>query len=103
MKPNNPTVEEIETLGGRVTLHEKEHLVGGGCFYVSGEIPRKTSFEVRDSIREPFFLKTCIVKHVLNYKKYTHYNNNDNYDNRLVYLVTLRGWQMETGFQTKIY
>ena len=58
MTPNNPTVEELEDLGGRcsvtgrsrvsVTLHKKEHLVGGGCFYVSGEIPRKTSFEVRE-------------------------------------------------------
>mmetsp|Transcript_22117 Transcript_22117/g.25594 ORF Transcript_22117/g.25594 Transcript_22117/m.25594 type:complete len:365 (+) Transcript_22117:99-1193(+) len=45
MKPDNPTVEEIENLGGTVELHEDAHLVSNDCFYVSGYIPRQTSFE----------------------------------------------------------
>ena len=46
MIPNNPTGEEIEADGGKVHYHDKAHLVGQKCFYVSGEIPRVTSFEV---------------------------------------------------------
>ena len=45
MKPNNPTSEEFESLGASVALHDKEHIIDG-CFYVSGHIPRLTSFEV---------------------------------------------------------
>ncbi len=44
MVPDNPSVEEIKSLGGNVKLHKKEHLLNK-CFYVSGSIPRKTSFE----------------------------------------------------------
>ena len=46
MKPDNPTIEELGGEMIRTTLNTKGHLVGNGCFYVSGEIPRKTSFEV---------------------------------------------------------
>ncbi len=44
MAPDNPSIEEIKSLGGNVKLHTKEHLLHE-CFYVSGSIPRKTSFE----------------------------------------------------------
>jgi len=45
MTPPNPSVAELESLGAKVQLHKKGHVTCGGCFYVSGEIPRKTSFE----------------------------------------------------------
>lgn len=47
MVPDNPKCEELKSLGGNVELHDKEHLAGKKCFYVSGVIPRKTPFEVR--------------------------------------------------------
>jgi len=46
MKPDNPTIEELGGTMIHTTLNGKGHLVGNGCFYVSGEIPRKTSFEL---------------------------------------------------------
>jgi hypothetical protein len=50
MLPDNPTPEELASLGGVVKFFANEHLVGDDCFYVSGKIPRKTSFEVRPII-----------------------------------------------------
>lgn len=44
MLPNNPTASEFELMGATVQLHKKAHTVGD-CFYVSGLIPRKSSFE----------------------------------------------------------
>lgn len=43
--PEDPTYEEIEKLGGKVDLHAEPHTVAGGQFFVSGEIPRITSWE----------------------------------------------------------
>jgi len=44
--PNDPTFEEIEDLGGVVEKSSEGHAVAGGTVWVSGEIPRVTSFEV---------------------------------------------------------
>ncbi|KDQ63055.1 hypothetical protein JAAARDRAFT_168479 [Jaapia argillacea MUCL 33604] len=43
--PDDPTFEEIETAGGTVQLNKVGHLVARGTVYVSGEIPRVTSYE----------------------------------------------------------
>lgn len=43
--PPDPTFTEIQERGGTVELHAEEHVVAGGTVYVSGEIPRITSFE----------------------------------------------------------
>ncbi|KAF9066165.1 beta-lactamase-like protein [Rhodocollybia butyracea] len=43
--PPDPTFEEIEAAGGVVEKHDKGHFVAGDMVYVSGEIPRVTSFE----------------------------------------------------------
>ena len=48
MIPDNPKCEELKSLGGNVELHDRAHLAGKKCFYVSGTIPRNTSFEVRE-------------------------------------------------------
>ena len=44
MKPDNPTAEELAGYGADVTQGREEHVLLD-CFYVSGEIPRKTSYE----------------------------------------------------------
>mmetsp|Transcript_2229 Transcript_2229/g.3397 ORF Transcript_2229/g.3397 Transcript_2229/m.3397 type:complete len:354 (-) Transcript_2229:22-1083(-) len=44
MKPPNPISQEFEELGAKVTLHKKGHVVDD-CFYISGDIPRQTSWE----------------------------------------------------------
>lgn len=41
----DPTFEEIEGLGGVVEKHAEGHAVAGDTVWVSGEIPRLTSFE----------------------------------------------------------
>ncbi|KAH7888604.1 beta-lactamase-like protein [Phlebopus sp. FC_14] len=43
--PDDPTFELIEAAGGTVRQTHEAHTVGGGTVYVSGEIPRVTSFE----------------------------------------------------------
>ena len=43
--PDNPSKEELEQLGAAVEMHENEHTVCDGCFYVSGRIPRDTDYE----------------------------------------------------------
>ncbi|KIK67304.1 hypothetical protein GYMLUDRAFT_37388 [Collybiopsis luxurians FD-317 M1] len=43
--PSDPTFEEIQGAGGVVEKHAKGHLVAGDTVWVSGEIPRVTSFE----------------------------------------------------------
>ena len=44
MVPDNPTSAEFESMGAKVELHQKGHLVDD-CFYVSGRIPRHTDYE----------------------------------------------------------
>ena len=41
----DPKFEEIEKLGAKVELRADPHVVAGGAVYVSGEIPRLSSFE----------------------------------------------------------
>ncbi|TCD70726.1 hypothetical protein EIP91_002102 [Steccherinum ochraceum] len=41
----DPKFEEIEELGGVVSKHDEGHVVAEGTVYVSGEIPRVTSWE----------------------------------------------------------
>ncbi|KAJ7045622.1 beta-lactamase-like protein [Mycena alexandri] len=43
--PDDPTFQEIEAAGGVVETHAEGHAVAGGAVWVSGEIPRITSFE----------------------------------------------------------
>ncbi|KAJ7680433.1 hypothetical protein DFH06DRAFT_1265436 [Mycena polygramma] len=43
--PDDPSFEEIEAAGGIVEKHAEAHTVAGGGVWVSGEIPRITSFE----------------------------------------------------------
>jgi len=43
--PDDPSFEEIEAAGGVVEKHAEGHAVAGGGVWVSGEIPRITSFE----------------------------------------------------------
>ncbi|KAF7376235.1 hypothetical protein MSAN_00038700 [Mycena sanguinolenta] len=43
--PDDPSFEEIEAAGGVVEKHEESHAVAGGGVWVSGIIPRLTSFE----------------------------------------------------------
>jgi 7,8-dihydropterin-6-yl-methyl-4-(beta-D-ribofuranosyl)aminobenzene 5'-phosphate synthase len=43
--PADPTFEEIEELGGRVETYVEGHAIADGMVWVSGEIPRETSFE----------------------------------------------------------
>lgn len=43
--PPDPTFEEVESLGAVVEKHAEGHAVAGGTVWVSGEIPRVTSYE----------------------------------------------------------
>jgi len=43
--PADPAFEEVEELGGRVETNVDGHAVADGMVWVSGEIPRETSFE----------------------------------------------------------
>ena len=43
--PPEPTLASLREAGGDVTSHADEHLVGGGFFFGSGEIPRQTAYE----------------------------------------------------------
>jgi len=43
--PEDPTFEQIEAAGGKVELHSHHHTVGGMTVWISGEIPRVTSYE----------------------------------------------------------
>ncbi|KAJ7901945.1 hypothetical protein B0H14DRAFT_3080169 [Mycena olivaceomarginata] len=43
--PDDPSFEEIESAGGVIEKHAEGHAVAGGGVWVSGEIPRVTSFE----------------------------------------------------------
>lgn len=43
--PEDPTHADILAAGGVVETHSEGHLVGGNAVWVSGEIPRLTSFE----------------------------------------------------------
>ncbi len=45
MLPEEPTIDELERAGGHVALNGEAHLVGGGFFLGSGEIPRVTAYE----------------------------------------------------------
>lgn len=45
LKPENPSPEEVKSLGGEAELSGEGHTVLGGMFYVSGRIPRNTSYE----------------------------------------------------------
>jgi 7,8-dihydropterin-6-yl-methyl-4-(beta-D-ribofuranosyl)aminobenzene 5'-phosphate synthase len=44
MKPCNPIGKDFIELGARVSLHKDAHVVED-CFYISGDIPRRTTFE----------------------------------------------------------
>ena len=43
--PENPSFSEIEEMGGVVCASSAPRAVCDGCFFVSGEIPRHTSYE----------------------------------------------------------
>jgi 7,8-dihydropterin-6-yl-methyl-4-(beta-D-ribofuranosyl)aminobenzene 5'-phosphate synthase len=43
--PDDPSFQEIESAGGVIEKHAEGHAVAGGGVWVSGEIPRVTSFE----------------------------------------------------------
>lgn len=43
--PQDPTFEELSPPGCCVALHEAPHTLLDGCFYVSGAIPRVTTYE----------------------------------------------------------
>lgn len=45
MLAHDPTVEQIEQLGGIVEMHSQGHAVAGNTVWVSGEIPRVTPYE----------------------------------------------------------
>jgi 7,8-dihydropterin-6-yl-methyl-4-(beta-D-ribofuranosyl)aminobenzene 5'-phosphate synthase len=45
MLPVEPTLAEIEAAGGQIAIHADAHLVAGGQFLSSGEIPRTTDYE----------------------------------------------------------
>jgi len=63
MTPTNPSSSELQQLVQdllveddekqqiHITQSKTDHVMGNGCFYVSGEIPRLTSFEVCTPIR----------------------------------------------------
>ncbi|KAL1597065.1 hypothetical protein SLS60_008647 [Paraconiothyrium brasiliense] len=42
----DPTFEELESAGGNVVKHDQPHTVLDDMFLVSGEVPRKTEYEV---------------------------------------------------------
>ncbi|QGG94455.1 MBL fold metallo-hydrolase [Actinomarinicola tropica] len=43
--PPEPTLAALESAGGRVENHAEAHLLAGGFFLGSGEIPRRTAYE----------------------------------------------------------
>lgn len=43
--PDDPSFEEMAQRGAVVEKHSEGHVVAGGGVFVSGEIPRVTSFE----------------------------------------------------------
>lgn len=43
--PPEPAIDDIRGAGGRVELHSEPHLLAGGFFLGSGEIPRRTDYE----------------------------------------------------------
>ncbi|KZO98969.1 metallo-beta-lactamase protein [Calocera viscosa TUFC12733] len=43
--PEDPTFEEIEFVGGKVETHAEAHTIAGKTVWISGEIPRVTSYE----------------------------------------------------------
>ena len=43
--PNSPTAQELEAAGAKVEYHGEEHTVAHNAFYVSGFIPRNTTYE----------------------------------------------------------
>jgi len=52
MVPDNPSPIELQSLVHnenkiQISKSKSAHVIGNGCFYVSGEIPRVTPFEVR--------------------------------------------------------
>jgi len=40
-----PKPDELQAAGGEVVSSPEARLIGGGCFYLSGEIPRVTAYE----------------------------------------------------------
>lgn len=46
MMPENPTFDEIKSMGGVVVASKEARALCGGCFFVNGEIPRVTSYEL---------------------------------------------------------
>ncbi|KAL1887899.1 hypothetical protein Sste5346_009903 [Sporothrix stenoceras] len=49
----DPTFAQLEAAGAVVEKHAEAHIVGGGFFWVSGEIPRLTEYEggIRGAVR----------------------------------------------------
>lgn len=45
MLPQDPTLQELQVAGAQLHLQDQPHLLLDGCFYVSGFIPRTTSYE----------------------------------------------------------
>jgi len=43
--PEDPTFEEIEFVGGKVETHAEAHTIAGKTVWISGEIPRVTTYE----------------------------------------------------------
>jgi 7,8-dihydropterin-6-yl-methyl-4-(beta-D-ribofuranosyl)aminobenzene 5'-phosphate synthase len=41
----DPTLQELQVVGAQLQLQAQPHLLLGGCFYVSGFIPRITPYE----------------------------------------------------------
>jgi 7,8-dihydropterin-6-yl-methyl-4-(beta-D-ribofuranosyl)aminobenzene 5'-phosphate synthase len=46
MLPPEPTIEAIETAGGKVVTHAETHVIGDGLILASGEVPRQTAYEL---------------------------------------------------------
>ena len=44
LQPETPSFEDLQRLGGEVVLSQEPHILSD-CFFVSGEIPRRTSYE----------------------------------------------------------
>lgn len=44
--PPDPSFAQIEEAGGTVEKHAEGHAVAGGTVWISGEIPRVTTFEI---------------------------------------------------------
>jgi hypothetical protein len=45
MLPQDPTLQELQVAGAQLHLQDQPHLLLDDCFYVSGFIPRTTSYE----------------------------------------------------------